>query len=794
MNLKVNSKKISLSLLIFSFFVFSNSIFSMQLIKDFFTEDHILEKRKAKAERARFEEVRLEETREAMSKIERSENQKKLPDIKDIFKVADYLISKHQFDDKVFDEKNARFVDCIKKIAVDRLLQHKEKIKDNKASLLTSACSFCGAPLSNNSTTCFLCLKSHYCDTNCFYKNWEDHRTKCLGIISNNEDLYLASYVANYKKKGNITYIQVKTNSQFDENFLLAVKKTSEDIRRYVTVKSAYWLCKCFGSNDKEGKIRFLNFINSVTGENTFIEEVIEKIKGWSKKQKIEKTEDLSERQEIEKIISAYAFNDKSRVTVIESILEVESSLLNQITDKFMTLENYHHVFIVSTNDLRIGLLKDLAKNKNCIINEEAFEDLICNTPNKSHWYVIGIDKKGDSIQYFIVDSKGINRINDKEKFKRERYFCDWILNRKSQINLMKKFENTTGVFAIKKGIIKPNVIKEKTNTNNKPKTCQRKAEPSKSGNNPKLVRQKNIKLSKSLKKSIYDLAPERIRVLIAQYQNAMKDVKKNSDRLIKNHVEYFSHLPRTLILYGPNGTGKSSIAKLIAKEIDRKLYFINCGLLGTTYKNSEIVNLERQIYPLIENAKKGISSVVVFDEFDALTKGNNSSDKDSGSITAAIGQILDMSKEQDILFICTTNFIGNIGFKFFSRCGYELVNIELPSEDLRKKLIVFLLKERAKISKRLNGVNIHFEGLDLDLLAEKTTDFCIRTIENLVNRVYAKVKLQSNKDSLREIVITDKDFDVECSVVQENKKAILDLIEKAEEEDREKRIVRFSS
>ncbi len=104
--------------------------------------------------------------------------------------------------------------------------------------------------------------------------------------------------------------------------------------------------------------------------------------------------------------------------------------------------------------------------------------------------------------------------------------------------------------------------------------------------------------------------------------------VIKNAPEEIKQLIANLKHpstnqqiIPRRLLLLGPPGVGKTTLAKAIAKEIGRPYYFIEAPFLLDEYKNSGIQNLLQEIKPILQRGKP---CVIIIDELTELTDQYN--------------------------------------------------------------------------------------------------------------------------------------------------------------------------
>jgi len=277
-----------------------------------------------------------------------------------------------------------------------------------------------------------------------------------------------------------------------------------------------------------------------------------------------------------------------------------------------------------------------------------------------------------------------------------------------------------------------------------------------------------DAQLSKELKKISSRMCPPRIKEFIKAYKKlGPKAFNKKFAKL----------LPRVTILHGPNGTGKSTLGVLIAKKLNVKLLFINSGFLGSIYKNSEEVNLNEEIAPLIDD---GTPCVIVFDEADAIVGKNNYSDNFNKNRSTAIGQMMDMlEKKGNFVLIWTTNHVDQIGERMKDICGlYRIIEIPRPNFAKRKKILEYLEKrvknasdeslkfifeksfEEEPCSTDKNWKR-YFHSSFSDSIAKKTKGFSIGNLERLFKEVLLSslARLPKKNNRQQTAIFTEQDF-----------------------------------
>ncbi|HEY4876490.1 MAG TPA: AAA family ATPase, partial [Puia sp.] len=113
-------------------------------------------------------------------------------------------------------------------------------------------------------------------------------------------------------------------------------------------------------------------------------------------------------------------------------------------------------------------------------------------------------------------------------------------------------------------------------------------------------------------------------------------------------------HSARKLLLVGQPGTGKTTLAKVIAAKCKMPYLIAKATLISTEYQNSGDQNLKR----IFEKARSlNQPCIVIIDELQALMQKHTNS-KDSGStMLTSLWTLLDDYAQSPILFIGTLNY-----------------------------------------------------------------------------------------------------------------------------------------
>ncbi len=148
----------------------------------------------------------------------------------------------------------------------------------------------------------------------------------------------------------------------------------------------------------------------------------------------------------------------------------------------------------------------------------------------------------------------------------------------------------------------------------------------------------------------------------------------------IREFARYGGGLKKAIILHGPSGTGKTSIAYVVANETDAEIFELNASDLRNREKLKEILK------PAIE--QKSLSKknkIILIDEVDGISA------VDRGGLT----QLISLIESTKYPIIITANDIWNKRFSSL-RKKCELVQLkEIDYKTIKDAMILILRKEK---------------------------------------------------------------------------------------------------
>src|SRR6266516_1144193 len=195
---------------------------------------------------------------------------------------------------------------------------------------------------------------------------------------------------------------------------------------------------------------------------------------------------------------------------------------------------------------------------------------------------------------------------------------------------------------------------------------------------------------------------------------NRFIQLQRHADHFVREGIP----MPRSILLYGPPGCGKSTTAQFVAHELGLPLLTVRLdavmsSFLGTTAKNLRTV---------FEHASHR-SAVLFLDEFDALAKMRDDSNE-IGEIKRLVNSLIQNLDAFPRLYVIAATYQEHLLDSAIWRRFDFVVHLQLPSSDERMTLLRQFLSQTGIEESDLRWIATMTEGCsggDLEQIAIRT-------------------------------------------------------------------------
>jgi len=202
-------------------------------------------------------------------------------------------------------------------------------------------------------------------------------------------------------------------------------------------------------------------------------------------------------------------------------------------------------------------------------------------------------------------------------------------------------------------------------------------------------------------------------------------------------------------LFHGPPGTGKTFLVKILSEKLGIPLIETNSGQFLSKYQGSAntkltaIIKKARSCRSMFYHVrvKNPFSCIVFIDEIDGLTNTVTIENGEADRFVKDFQAILTDPANNDILFICATNFYEKVGAALKRDGRLVPIQFKLPNEETRKALLITLLA-KCRIT----------QDHEFENILKKVKGFSPATLEEMIKRA-------ARNDLLKKLNLKDSSF-----------------------------------
>jgi transitional endoplasmic reticulum ATPase len=202
---------------------------------------------------------------------------------------------------------------------------------------------------------------------------------------------------------------------------------------------------------------------------------------------------------------------------------------------------------------------------------------------------------------------------------------------------------------------------------------------------------------------------------------------------------------PTGLLLAGPPGTGKTSVAKVLAAQAKSSFYPIS----GADVISKWVGESERNIRQLFERARANRPSIVFIDEIDAIAAARGQVETHDSHVNQLLSEIDGVSGQRGVFVVGATNRPDQLDPALLrgGRLSRTIV-LGLPNEEARHALLCLMTARMPTV------------GVDLEQLARDSDGLSPADLKGLCQEAALAAMARTSGQEGQEAAITQEDFE----------------------------------
>ena len=202
---------------------------------------------------------------------------------------------------------------------------------------------------------------------------------------------------------------------------------------------------------------------------------------------------------------------------------------------------------------------------------------------------------------------------------------------------------------------------------------------------------------------------------------------------------------PTGVLLTGPPGTGKTTIAKVLAAQANCSFYPVSAGDITSMWLGES----ERNIQRLFERARENRPSIIFIDEIDAIASRRGEYGSYDRQINELLQEMDGISGQQGIFVLAATNRPDQLDPAVL-RGGRLSRTIEIPAPDADGRMGLL----------RLFTKKMPLFGVNLDAVVAATEGASGADLRALCQQAGLCALVRARREKIKTPVVTGADFD----------------------------------